>query len=145
MSSLKRIYYNLSARQRYYNRLNRDSKRNNKKRSNHPENLNLWERKYFSQNGEDGIIEEVFKRIGILNHYYVEFGTEDGSECNTRYLREKLGFSGLLMDAYNSRIDINLRREFVIRENVESLFRKYKVPAEFDLLSIDIDGNDYYV
>lgn len=107
--------------------------------------LGDYGKKIYSQNNEDGIIDKIFEIIGTTNKYYVEFGTGDGSECNTRYLREKKGFSGLMMDGCCENLIINLRKEFITRENINSLFKKYKVPAEFDLLSIDIDFNDFYI
>lgn len=107
--------------------------------------MNLWERKIYSQNGEDGISLELIKRIGTTNKFYVEFGTQDGSECNTRVLREKFAWGGLLMDEGYENNKINLKKEHIVAENIEKLFKKYNVPKEFDLLSIDIDSNDYYV
>jgi len=101
--------------------------------------------KVFSQNGEDGIIEAIFNAIGTTNKYYVEFGTESGSEINTRYLREKKGWDGLLLDGSNENFSINLRKHFIDAENIVDLFKKYNVPNNFDLLSVDIDRNDWYV
>jgi len=103
------------------------------------------ERKEYSQNGEDGIIKAIFTMIGITNKYFVEFGVEDGIECNTRYLSKHKGWKGILMDGGHDDPSLNLHREFITAENIEELFRKYDVPKEFDLLSIDIDGNDYWV
>jgi hypothetical protein len=107
--------------------------------------LTRYEMRVFSQNGEDGILRAMFARLGPGGRYYVEFGVEDGRECNSRYLREAHGWTGLLMDGGHEDPAINLRREFVTAENVGDLFAKYGVPSEPDLLSIDIDGNDYYV
>ncbi|HRZ28105.1 MAG TPA: hypothetical protein P5295_14970, partial [Spirochaetota bacterium] len=107
--------------------------------------LGDYGKKIYSQNNEDGIIDKIFEIIGTTNKYYVEFGTGDGSECNTRYLREKKGFSGLMMDGCCENLIINLRKEFITRENINSLFKKYNVPSEFDMLSIDIDYNDFYI
>ncbi|CDR33678.1 hypothetical protein [Criblamydia sequanensis] len=107
--------------------------------------LSKFEKKVFSQNGEDGVIEKIFNEIGVSNCYYVEFGVENGLECNTRYLREKKNWKGLLMDGGYANPAINLKKEFITRENIANLFAKYKVPSEFDLLSIDIDYNDFYV
>jgi hypothetical protein len=100
--------------------------------------------KRFSQNGEDGILENILKTIGTTNKYYVEFGVGDGSECNTRLLREN-GWSGLMMDCDHHDPSIGLHREFINAENINDLFAKYHVPADFDVLSIDIDNNDYWV
>jgi hypothetical protein len=92
------------------------------------------------------MLQVIFSKIGMTNRFYVEFGVEDGSECNTRYLRERLGWTGLLMDGGNHAAPVgNVRKEFITAENICALFNKYGVPREFDLLSIDIDGNDYWV
>jgi hypothetical protein len=99
----------------------------------------------YSQNGEDGILQAIFSKIGTTNEFYVEFGTEDGTECNTRYLREKKAWKGLLMDATHQNELINLKKEWINAENINQLFEKYQVPKNFDLLSIDIDFNDYWV
>lgn len=107
--------------------------------------LRRFEKKVFSQNGEDGVIEKIFSLIGTTNRYYVEFGVQDGAECNTRNLRENYGWTGLMMDGGFSNPAINLQKEFITAENINQLFEKYNVPAEFDLLSIDIDFNDFYV
>ena len=107
--------------------------------------LSLFEEKVFSQHGEDGVIQKLFQIIGIPNKFYVEFGTETGMESNTRYLREKLDWTGLLMDCANENSSINLHKEFITAENINGLFKKYNVQKNFDLLSIDIDYNDFYV
>ncbi len=187
------------------------------------------ERREYSQNGEDGIIAAIFAKIGTTNKYCVEFGVEDGLQCNCRYLLKHKSWKGLLMDggewpttvqtqqqdnqqqtetnstqhteweraaggeeegpvprpcaeragptrraeALDARRGgtgpggagvgapvfslhlcndkggknhcLGVHREFITAENIEPLFQKYGVPPEFDLLSIDIDGNDYWV
>lgn len=105
------------------------------------------ERKEFSQNGEDGITEELIELFWGKKYagYYVEFGVEDGMECNTRILRERHGWTGLLMDGSHENAEIGLHKEFITRENIIDLFQKYKVPEKINLLSIDIDYNDFYV
>ncbi|MEM9478693.1 MAG: hypothetical protein AAGA58_03415 [Verrucomicrobiota bacterium] len=103
-----------------------------------------FEKSVFSQNGEDGILEAIFEIIGTTNRYFVEFGVEDGSECNTRFLREEKGWTGLMMDGADPPGE-GVMREFITAENITELFGKHGVPEEFDLLSIDIDSNDYWV
>jgi hypothetical protein len=100
--------------------------------------------KHFSQTGEDGVIERLLDIVGMTNRFYVEVGAGSGDECNTRWLREK-GWSGVMLDRDYSNPDLSLHREFVTAENACDLLAKYNVPAQFDLLSIDIDGNDHWV
>jgi hypothetical protein len=100
--------------------------------------------KHYSQNGEDGVIERLMEILGPTNRYYVEIGTGDGTECNTRYLRERR-WTGIMLDCANEDVSIGLHREFVTAENVNDVLAKYDVPEEFDLLSIDIDGQDHWV
>jgi len=120
-----------------------------------PKNLRNFEDKVFSQNGEDGILKEIFRRIGTTDKFFVEFGMEDGDECNGRFLLEKEGWSGLWMDGSPENIDralkkfsafpIRGRSAFITRENIAQIFSDENIPKEFDLLVIDIDGNDFWV
>ena len=115
-----------------------------------------------SQNGEDGVLEAIFSEVGLhassgspsrslydvssdAGGTYVEFGVEDGVECNTRVLREEFGWSGLLMDGGHSNAAMGLQQEWISRENINGLLSKHGVGASFDLLVIDIDFNDFYV
>jgi hypothetical protein len=102
-------------------------------------------RKHYSQWGQDGIIDRIFSVIGTTNNYFVEFGAVDGRKhSNTFYLRNQ-GWKGLLLDDGRDVSDINLHKEWITMENINELFDKYDVPYVFDFLSIDIDGNDYWV
>jgi hypothetical protein len=124
-----------------------------------PKRLGRSNFKMTSQNGEDGIIAEIFHRIGTTNRYFVEFGASYGVENNTACLL-RLGWGGLWMDASAPAVEavkkktfpreiesgqLTMLETFITAENIEDLFRQGKVPEEFDLLSIDIDRNDYYV
>ena len=109
--------------------------------------LSLFEKKVFSQNGEDGITMKLIELIYYGNNdnkFYVEFGVENGMECNTRILREHYNWNGLQMDGSNENRNINLRKEFIVKENVVELFKKYNVPQHINVLSVDIDFNDFY-
>lgn len=107
-------------------------------------NINQFEQKIYSQHGEDGIIKFFLDSIGRTNKFCVEFGVGDGRECNTRYLIVKEKWISLHMD-YNNGGNSKIKKELITAENINYLFRKYNVPLEFDLLSIDIDFNDYWV
>lgn len=109
--------------------------------------LTLFEKKVYSQNGEDGITMKLIELIydeNNNNKFYVEFGVENGTECNTRILREKYNWNGLCMDGRHENNSINLKREFITKENIVDLFIKYNVPNHINLLSVDIDYNDFY-
>lgn len=99
-----------------------------------------------SQGGEDGVLLRLFERIGTQHRRFVEFGAWDGLHLsNTANLRLHHGWSGLLMEGSDRADGERVRRERIDAENVEALFDRYDVPLDVDLLSIDIDGNDYWV
>ncbi len=108
----------------------------------------------YAQSGEDGVIAEIFRRIGTTNRYFVEFGSGDGGENNTVLLLQA-GWSGLWMDAEPRFVQtaaeryrgkpLRVRQAFVNAENIEALLREGGAPPGFDLMSIDIDRNDYWV
>jgi hypothetical protein len=109
--------------------------------------LEFCEKKIFSQNGEDGITMKLMELIyngNNDNKFYVEFGVGNGIECNTRILREHYNWKGLQMDGGYDNDKFNLQKEFIIKENVVELFRKYNVPQNINILSVDIDFNDFY-
>lgn len=120
--------------------------------------LNRFEYSIYSQNGEDGIIEEIFQRIGTTNKFFVEFGVGNGVENNTLVLLSK-DWRGCWIDSNSKHVaDINkklnflisrnqlkIKNSFITAENIENLFEEMSVPIELDFLSIDIDGNDYWV
>lgn len=105
------------------------------------EQLRDRELKVFSQNGEDGILLWIFANIGTYNSppRYVEFGTENGDQCNTRLLRLHMGWQGLMMDGSNENSLMNLHKEIINPENINSLLEKYQTPPLLDLLSIDVE------
>ncbi|GAX73369.1 hypothetical protein CEUSTIGMA_g822.t1 [Chlamydomonas eustigma] len=101
--------------------------------------------KVYSQMGEDGIIESAFSCLKTTDKYYVEFGVEDGRECTTRLLRERGGWSGLMMDGSHVNQSINLQKEFMTSSNIVSLFQKHGVPKQYDFMTVDIDLNTFWV
>jgi hypothetical protein len=105
-----------------------------------------------SQNGEDGMIREIFRRIGTTDRVFVEVGIGDGRENNTAFLLAQ-DWTGFWIDgdgAFIKKVEqlppgcLKTRVAFVTRENIAALFQELKVPREFDLLSLDIDQNTYY-
>jgi hypothetical protein len=134
----------------------KDSRRQADRRRWHETNdLKAYERKVHSQNGEDGIIREIFRRIGTTNRYFIEFGVESGVECNCARLVLEDGWRGLFIEGNPAefvKLDERFRplgvtcvQTYVTSANIEQVFAEAGVPAEPDLLSIDIDGNDYWV
>jgi hypothetical protein len=110
-------------------------------------NLEEFEEKIYSQNGEDGITMKLIELIydNPKNKIYVEFGVENGNECNTRILRENYQWQGLLMDGSYENNDINLKKEYITQHNIIDLLRKYNIPNNINLLCVDIDYNDFYI
>jgi hypothetical protein len=132
-----------------------------RQRQAHSENPNCPEAfgfRVYSQSDEDGIIAEIFRRIGTTNNVFVEFGAERGVENNCRYLLES-GWTGLwiegvdsfcdtIVERHKDRLDsgqLKLIRSFVNKDNINGFITDSGIPHEIDLLSIDIDSIDYYV
>jgi hypothetical protein len=115
--------------------------------------LNRFERRIHSQGGEDGIIAEIMRRAGETNRRFVEIGSGDGSENCTRALLER-GWRGCWIDAEpeyaRAAAAVAGDRAVVLEamvgiENVRSLLDGAAVGDEPDVVSIDIDGNDYWI
>ena len=110
----------------------------------------------FSQNGEDGVIAELARRAGAPGRFFVEFGIGPGLEGNCVFLAQVLGWSGLFIEPddeahgalerrFRGHPGIRTERAGVTPANVEELFERHGVPPEPDVLSIDVDGNDYWI
>ncbi len=112
----------------------------------------------FSQFGEDGIISWILGRVPIARRFFVEFGVEDYRESNTRFLlMSGGGWSGLVMDGSKENLDqlrgrpefwrnhLHAAAAFITRENINQLLTDYDAAGDIGLLSIDVDGNDYWI
>ena len=114
--------------------------------------------KTWSQQDEDGIIAEIFRRIGVAHYSFIEFGAGDGRENNTTALLTQ-GWRGLWVDGNSNNAAslrhhfdplvqaslLHLSNAFVTRDNAAGIVAAAGLGAEIDLLSIDLDGNDYHV
>lgn len=118
--------------------------------------LTPYEARVFSQNGEDGVIAEVLTRIGAPTKWFVEFGAGRGAENNCVYLADVLGWNGLFLecdDDYFAALEAKYRGQAAVRTvkamvtpaTVEGLFEAAGVPEELDVLSIDVDGADWWI
>ncbi|MBI4651564.1 hypothetical protein HY745_09840 [Candidatus Desantisbacteria bacterium] len=113
----------------------------------------------YSQSGEDGVIQKILEIIPDPDKWCVEFGAWDGRHLsNTRNLIEKKNYNAIFIEGDKKRFDV-LRMNYSQNKNVfafnefvgfskdknlDNILEKTKIPVNFDLLSIDIDGNDYY-
>lgn len=109
-----------------------------------------YEKRICSQNGEDGIIEHIFDKIGVTNKIAVEFGVSAGGggvQTNTRNLatQDWTTFWYDIEDATNLPPNCNFKKKFLTVNNIVDTFLESGIPNEFDLLSIDVDGNDYHL
>jgi hypothetical protein len=123
-----------------------------------PKSLIPYGYKMYSQNDEDGIIREIFNRIGTTSKFFVELGIGNGLENNTLALLFD-GWSGLWIEASSEDVKkikenmphvirsgkLKLVESFITKKNINSLISSNINQREVDLLSIDIDGNDFHV
>jgi hypothetical protein len=122
--------------------------------------LNDFARDVHSQTGEDGVIAKALETLGDLNQWCVEFGAWDGKHLsNTFNLVESAGYRVVLIEGDQAKYQ-TLQAEYPYREratfigrfvnwyendNLDSLLAETPIPLDFDLLSIDVDGNDYHI
>ena len=113
--------------------------------------------KVFSQWGEDGIIQHLIRTVPNAQRVFVEFGVENYTEANTRFLLTHNNWSGLILDGSEDNIrsvkkdaiywrhNLKAVSAFITRENINALLRDNGLTGEIGLLSIDVDGNDYWI
>ena len=123
-----------------------------------PRRLVRYGHKVFSQSDEDGLIAEIFRRIGPGDRRFVEIGLQNGVECNTVWLLHQK-WSGLWIEADAPSVQqihethaqfvtsrrLNIVNQYVDVANINEIFKEHLGSHECDLLSIDIDYNDYWV
>jgi hypothetical protein len=122
-----------------------------------PLRLEQFGSKLYSQFDEDGIVAEIFRRIGAISRTFVEFGVGNGTECNSLGLLLQ-DWRGLWLEARaddvtrierqfereRERGQLTIKQAFITADNINDLIGAWGT-GEIDLLSIDIDGNDIYV
>jgi len=116
-----------------------------------------FEFQVFSQWGEDGIIQYLINRIPIPNKVFVEFGIGDYTESNTRFLLKNDNWSGLVIDGsfdnikqlINSNVSWHYKLQsscsFITKDNINSIISSNGIAGDIGILSVDIDGIDYWV
>lgn len=119
--------------------------------------LAAHEFKVFSQWGEDGIIQHLVKTVEIKHRTFIEFGVEDFSESNCRFLLMKDNWQGFVIDGAKKNIDrlknsyfywkhdLQAIDSFITKDNINELLKRSGFDEDLGILSIDIDGNDYFV
>ena len=120
-------------------------------------NLADYEFKVFSQWGEDGIVQYLSRVIELRHKTFIEFGVESFMEANCRFLLMKDNWSGYVIDGSSSNIaklkssyfywkyHIDAVDAFITKENINDLLLKSCFDEDLGILSIDIDGNDYFI
>jgi hypothetical protein len=125
--------------------------------SRQPRKFRDVEFKCFSQFGDDGIVQYLVHMLNIEERTFVEFGVEDYREANTRFLLVSDNWRGLVMDGSATNVariksdpicwrhDLTAASAFIDAENIDSLIDGAGISGDIGLLSVDIDGNDYWV
>jgi hypothetical protein len=128
---------------------------NNKKKN--KDNISSYEFSVFSQWGDDGIIDYLINNLDIKNKSFIEFGVQDYTECNTKFLLMNKNWRGLIIDESQDfidkikksdlywRYDLTAIRSFITKKNINNIFKENNFIGPIGILSIDIDGNDYWI
>ena len=120
-------------------------------------NLSEVEFQVYSQWGEDGIIDWLVSKLPKISKNFLEIGTQDYKESNTRYLLVNKNWNGFLIEANKNdvkkiksqriywRHNLKIENRFITKDNINRIVKKLNVPKNLGLLSLDIDGVDYWV
>jgi hypothetical protein len=123
-------------------------------------NLNEVEFQVYSQWGDDGIIQYLINKLDIPHKTFIEFGVENYKESNTRFLLINDNWSGMVIDGSEENVkfiredllswgyELYAKAAFITKDNINNLlseFLSFGYDKEIGILSVDIDGNDYYV
>jgi len=123
------------------------------------QNLQEVEFKVFSQWGDDGIIQYLISQLDITDSgkIFVEFGVENYTESNTRFLLINDNWKGLVIDGSRKNVDyikgddiywqhdLTAICQFITKDNINGLIKSAHIEGEIGILSVDIDGNDYWL
>lgn len=111
----------------------------------------------FSQFGEDGIIQWLIQNVELNDRTFIEFGVEDYLEANTRFLLMNNNWTGLVIDGSEKNMkslkewrlfwkyDLTAVAKFITRDNINEIIMDAGFYGDIGILSVDIDGNDYWV
>ena len=111
----------------------------------------------YSQWGEDGIIDWLISKFPEIPKNFLEIGTQDYKESNTRFLLINRNWDGFLIEADKAAVKdiksqrifwkhrLKVKNEFITKDNITNIINKINVPKKLGLLSLDIDGVDYWV
>ena len=111
----------------------------------------------YSQWGEDGIIDWLVSKFPQIPKNFLEIGTQDYKESNTRFLLINRNWDGFLIEGNKDDIkniksqrvywkhNLKVRNEFITKDNINDVVQRFNVPKNLGLLSLDIDGVDYWV
>jgi hypothetical protein len=123
-------------------------------------NINDYEFRVFSQFGDDGIIQYLIDNLEIKKNErkFIEIGVGDYSESNTRFLLMKDYWEGLILDGSKQILRVKEKYydlmwknklkvgcEWITKDNINDVIQKYKFDNDVGVLSIDVDGNDYWI
>ena len=111
----------------------------------------------YSQWGEDGIIDWLINKLPTVSKTFLEIGTQDYKESNTRFLLTNRNWDGFLIEGDESAVkkiksqriywkhNLKVRNKFITKDNINDVVQSLNVPKKLGLLSLDIDGIDYWV
>ena len=120
-------------------------------------NLSEVEFQVYSQWGEDGIIDWLINKFPEIPNSFLEIGTENYKESNTRFLLVNKNWDGFLIEADKAAVkniksqrvfwkhNLRIENQFITKDNINTIIKKIEVPKKLGLLSLDVDGVDYWI
>lgn len=109
-----------------------------------PIDLTRYDKSCLSDHGEDGVVQRVFQLIPTTSRLCLELGANDGTTGNVSPLLRKLKWDSVVIDRKLALPDLSVYKEFITKENINSLLLKYAVPFDLDILVINTGYNCFH-
>ncbi len=107
--------------------------------------LSQYERSFYSQHGEDGVLSKIMHELDPTNRYFLDLGGKKKSAGHLSYFFKMQGWEGISINRVYDKPKFMVFKEYATADNLFDLLKKHKARREIYLLIVDVDYNDFYI
>ena len=107
--------------------------------------LSQYERSFYSQHGEDGVLSKIMHELDPTHRYFLEFGGKDKSTGHLSYFFKMQGWEGISLNRVYDKPKFMMFKEYATADNLFDLLKKHKAKRDVYLLIVDVNYNDFYI